>query len=70
MFNFIRQLPDPLMLLAMIVVGTLSWFIVAGLILLWDAFKGSMFYKYAELRRENGYLKKELREERRHGRVS
>lgn len=71
MLNYIRDLPDPWMVLAIIGIGAVFWAAFAALFFLTDKIKSSNFYRYSqlerELERENAYLRKKIREERNHG---
>ena len=72
MMNWIRNLSDPLLILAMVVFGTLFWILVIAISILWDKLKDTMVAKYLGLKRENARLRKyisAMRKEKISGRI-
>lgn len=72
MFNWIRSLPDPLLVIAMIVFGTMCWIIALCMVVVWSRIKDTMAIRYVNLKRENTRLRKyisKLHKENTHVRI-
>lgn len=60
MITLLRGLPDPLMLLIIVLSGAAFWLLVFLILVVLDKLRGSLICRYIRLRKENEILKKEV----------
>lgn len=73
MLSYIRNLPDPWMVLTMIGIGAVFWSVFLALVILVDkvksSYKSSCAYRCSQLEKANAYLLKRIQEECNRGRI-